>query len=185
MYFIFHRWSLPLGFCNKDEYDSYSVFHHIRNILDVIYPPSSKVTKCFLTNYWLPSPSSHLAGSRCSWQQVWCVWHGERERGKEKRVVRAKQTDEVRERSFKKVVTYVYVSLVFIRRMTHFQLSYHTNAGKPLFPCCPFHSLEPFCSTVESARFDLKLFSFLCLHINVYVAFQHNTPVLWFNLCPF
>lgn len=64
----------------------FSLFQHIRSILDVIYPPSSGVTKCYLTNYWLPSPSSHLAGRGCVWQCV-CVMKGKgREGGMEKKV---------------------------------------------------------------------------------------------------
>lgn len=56
----------------------FSLFQHIRSILDVIYPPSSGVTKCYLTNYWLPSPSSHLAGRGCVWQCVCDEGRGKR-----------------------------------------------------------------------------------------------------------
>lgn len=106
----------------------FSLFQHIRSILDVIYPPSSGVTKCYLTNYWLPSPSFPLH----TWQTedvshgvYMCVYMCVCAEGVHWRGVCESHTDRLnqRERAFKQVVTCVYVASACIRWMTYLHLS--------------------------------------------------------------
>lgn len=54
----------------------FSLFQHIRSILDVIYPPSSGVTKCYLTNYRLPSSPSLFTPGRQRMCLMVCVCVG-------------------------------------------------------------------------------------------------------------
>lgn len=138
----------------------FSLFQHIRSILDVIYPPSSGVTKCYLTNYWLPSPSSHLAGRGCVWQCVCDEGRGKRGgHGKKRRL--GEWWGREPHRGGKEVVTSVYVSAVFIRWMTYLHLCVIALLWlNPLPPCCAFLRTVTLYSRIS--RFWCRV---LCFHM--------------------